>query len=268
MEIKEVVALCDELMESKLLFADQKINKLLEAIVSCPDVYELLSDCMNNFNKEKEFESAFVKDASGKGIYVQPKEEYKVLALAFCLLADIGNHKISFNNLIMTYFNSDGRFDGKLFMNKVIKPFKDLIIEAFGITQSDEKEDFVVTDQMEIDEDELTTEQKLKIIPFRIDRASNHIRDPKVIGETFLMAKETAVEIVEKLETERLDQQKKDCINICHCLIIACMEQDFDLVCGLACGLKYAARGLKSVKYNLRELEDILQRQLNYESRT
>ena len=104
-------------------------------------------------------------------------------------------------------------------------------------------------------------------MPFPIERASNYLRDPSGICQTFVMAKDAAVEIVERLEEERLDSQRRDCIAICHSIIIACMEQDFDLLNGLVCGLKYAARGIKSIRHGLRELDDIIQRQIDHESR-
>ncbi len=263
MKAYDVISICNELMESKLLFADQKIDKLLEAIASCPEVYELLSDCMNNFNKEKEFEKAFTKDASGAKLFVLPKEEYKILALAFCILADVGNKKISFDELVMTYFNDDGKLDGKKFMTNVILPFRDLIAEAFSVAPEKHEE----VEAPEIPEEEMTPEQKLKVVPFPIERASNYLRDKSGMCQTFVMAKDVAVEMVERLEDERLDAQKRDCISICHAIIIACMEQDFDLVFGLVRGLKYAAKGVKSIRHNLRELDDILQRQLDHESK-
>ncbi len=265
MEVKSLIALCNDLISSKLLFAEKKIDKLLEAVASAPEVYELLSDCMNSFNKEKEFEKAFTKDASGKKVFVMPKEEFKILALVFCILADIGNGKISFDDLILTYFNDEGRLDGKQFMQTVIVPFRDLISEAFNVEAPSIN---IIENEEESEEEvELTPEQKLKVVPFPIERASNYLRDPSGICQTFVMAKDAAVEIVERLEEERLDSQRRDCIAICHSIIIACMEQDFDLLNGLVCGLKYAARGIKSIRHSLRELDDIIQRQIDHESR-
>ena len=103
-EVLNLIDLCDELMSTKILFADKKIEKILEAIATSPQVYELLSECMGQFNKEKEFDKAFAKDSSGKKVFVMPKEEYKILALVFCLLNDIANGKIAFDELIATYF--------------------------------------------------------------------------------------------------------------------------------------------------------------------
>ena len=61
-EALNLIELCDELMSTKILFVDKKIDKILEAIATSPAVYELLSECMGQFNKDKEFDKAFVKD--------------------------------------------------------------------------------------------------------------------------------------------------------------------------------------------------------------
>lgn len=269
MEVKNFINLCDELISTKLLFADKKINYLLEAVASTPEVYELLSDCMNSFNKEREFEKAFTKDAQGNKIFVMPKEEYKVLALVFCLLADIGKGKLQFNQLILDYFSEDGRLDGTKFMQTVIVPFKNLISEAFGIKedQADIEQPEKEILMSEVEEEELSPQQRLKVVPFPIERASNYLKDPSGVCQTFIMAKDVAVEIVERLEQERLDEQKRDCMLICHCIIIACIEQDFDLLNGLVCGIKYAGKGVKAIRQNLRELDDIINRQINHESK-
>ena len=63
-EVLNLIDLCDELMSTKILFADKKIEKILEAIATSPQVYELLSECMGQFNKEKEFEKLFTEGSS------------------------------------------------------------------------------------------------------------------------------------------------------------------------------------------------------------
>lgn len=263
-EALNLIELCDELMSTKILFANKKIDKILEAIATSPNIYELLSECMNQFNKEKEFDKAFTKDATGKKIFNMPKEEYKILALVFCLLADIGNGKISFDDLIATYFaDENGRLDPSAFMNSVIKPFRDLIADAFQVKTENEEEE---VEQMTPEKlEELTPEQRLKIVPFPIERSSNYLKDPENVCKTFVLAKDTAIEMVERLSEERVNEQTEDVNFMLHCVIIACMEQDFDLLNGIVCGLKYATRGIKPLKYLMRELDEIIRTQINRE---
>ncbi len=264
-EALNLIELCDELMSTKILFADKKIDKILEAIATSPQIYDLLTECMGQFNKEKEFDKAFTKDASGRKIFVMPKEEYKILALVFCLLADIGNGRVSFDDLIATYFaDENGRLDPSAFMNTVIKPFKDLIADAFQVKGESEEEE-VVSELTPEKLEELSPEERLKIVPFPIERSSNYLKDPEHVCQTFVLAKDTAIEMVERLSEERVNEQTEDVNFMLHCAIIACMEQDFDLLNGIVCGLKYATRGIKSLKYLMRELDEIVKAQIKHE---
>ncbi len=260
---KKLIELCDELMSSKILFADKKIDKILECIAVSPDIYDLLSECMSQFNKEKEFDRAFVKSSSGKKSFIMPKEEFKVLAFVFCLLADIGSGKLKFDELVANYFADGNKISPQNFMETVIVPFKTLIGEAFGIENPEEHIQTVSEVNMNVEE--LTPEQRLKILPFPIERSSNYLKDPSGACQTFLFAKDTAVEMIERLNEERQSEQTEDVMLMLHCAIIACLEQDLDLLSGIVLGLKYACRGIKSLKYLVKELDGIVKTQLRHE---
>ena len=268
-QIKNLISLCDDLTTTKMLFADQKINKILEAIAECPEVYELISECMNSFNKAKEFDRSFTKDSTGKKIFVMPKEEYKVLALVFCLLADIGSGKIKYDELITSYFaDENNRLDSQKFMESVILPFKNLLIDAFGLQEPEsetveEEAEPMTEEQIEA----LPPEERLKIVPFPIERSSYYLKDPTGACLTFIAAKDAAIEMIERLCEEKETAQTDDVNLMLHCVIIACLEQDFDLVNGLVCGLKYATKGIRSLKYLMRELESIVQTQIKHETK-
>ena len=265
-EVLNLIDLCDELMSTKILFADKKIEKILEAIATSPQVYELLSECMGQFNKEKEFDKAFAKDSSGKKVFVMPKEEYKILALVFCLLNDIANGKIAFDELIATYFaDENGKLDASGFMNSVVKPFRDLIADAFQVAQPEEEQEELPLTPEQLQD--LSPEERLKILPFPIERTYNFANDSQNSCQTFVDAKDAAIQMLELLSEERATKQVEDVTLMLHCIIISCMEKDFDLVNGLVSGLKYAAKGIKSLKYFVRELQEIVDRQIRRETR-
>lgn len=260
-DIKNLINLCDELTTTKLLFADQKINKILEAIAECPEVYELLSECMNSFNKTKEFDRAFVKDGHGKKIFVMPKEEYKILALVFCLLVDIGNGKIKFDELITTYFaGEENRLDTQNFMDSVILPFKNLLIEAFNLYEAEEEEAEEEAAPLTEEEIEaLSPEERLKIVPFQLTRATYEPENPDKACMMFVLAKDTALEMLDRLCEDKETAQSDDASTILRSIIIACLDKNYDALKSLVCGLRYTTKGIRSVKYLMRELESIIE---------
>lgn len=260
-DIKKLIDLCDELTTAKMLFADQKINKILEAIAECPEVYELLSECMSSFNKTKEFDRAFTKDGSGKKVFVMPKEEYKTLALVFCLLADIGNGKIKFDELITTYFaGEENRLDTQIFMDSVVLPFKNLLIEAFNLYE--ENEEANDEGDLPLTEEEIETlspEERLQIVPFSITRLTYNSENSDKEIQMFISAKDTASEMLERLCEDKETAQSNDVSAMLRSVIFACLDKNYDALKNLVCGLKYAAKGLRSIKYLMRELESIVE---------
>lgn len=256
-EIRRVLDICDDFMNSKMLFIDKKISTLLEAITESSDVYGLLGECMSAFNREKEFDKAFVINPMGKGVFNMPKEEYKVLSLVFCLLADIDSGKVPFDEVVGGYFvNAEGKKDYRLFMERVIIPFKNILADTFGLKEEVKEEQEPISDE----------DKKAEIIEFPIGRNHFNFIDKEGLEKTFEVVKSLVSQISEILESERKKSQETlDSLMMLNALYIACEEQDFDLVNGLALGLKYSLRGNKNVRFFNRELQEVVEDQIRRE---
>ena len=79
----EVNTVCNEFIDSKLLFIDRKIAQILEAIAGNDEIYKLIGDCLADFNKDKEFEEK-PHTVSGMLLYaatdeaIQPDNSYQM----------------------------------------------------------------------------------------------------------------------------------------------------------------------------------------------
>ena len=267
---KDVIAVCNEFIESKILFADRKIEKILEAIAENDDVYNLIGECLAVFNKDKEFDKAFTVSSSGKGHFILPRDEAKIIALVFCLLVDINSAKFSVDEVVGRYFlNEEGKKDYKMFMEKVIVPFRDLIAEAFSVSTNittpeaiqemkEESEDLDV-DQVYFDEeDELPSEKDEKI-----GELSFKFNDMENLERTFEFSKSIATQMFELLKQERKQSEEiKDAKIILNSVANACDNKDFQLLYALVLGGKYALRGVKSLRFLTKELCDVVNSQL------
>lgn len=130
-----VILSCNELIDGKFILADSKISKILKDITESKEVYNLLSECMANFNFEREFIRAKIKLPTKPGYFKMPDEKYKILPMVFCILVDISKHKIDFQSFLKDYFSVE---DGKIseyenFANEVIKPFRNAISDMFEL---------------------------------------------------------------------------------------------------------------------------------------
>ena len=263
--IKNVIAVCNEFVDSKILYIDKKVDQILTAIAESDEVYALIADCLTNFNKEKEFEKIFTKTSTGGYVFNLPKEEVKIIAFTFCLLADISTGKLNFDDIVSKYFVSEeGKKDYHLFMQKVIIPFRDLLCEAFGVsnnittveaieTMKESDEDFDEDDDFE---DEEEVEPELGTPKFKFKEEVN-------LEKTFELSKNVAQEIYDILDTERRQTEEvKDGKDILNGIVIACNKQDFEMLYTLVIGLRYTLRPVKNARFMTRELVDIVRSRL------
>lgn len=245
---------CDELINSKMLFVDKNIDKLLTTIATSPEIYELVNECVGMFNKDKEFEKAFSRSSTGEDVFVMPKEEPKVIALVFCLLLDISNGKISIEELVSTFFlDANERLSLNKFNQQIVCPFKQLVCEAFGVEEKNNAP--------------ISSSESTGVTTFPVERTSNYLKDANGISQVFTEAKQVAIEMIERLAEERNNELIEDVTMMLHCVVISCMEQEFDLLCGIVKGLKYATKSIKSLKFLMRQLSQIVADQIDFESR-
>lgn len=133
--ISAFMSSCDDLINGKFIFAGNKIANILKAINESPELYEVISECLKNFNYEKEFGRAKVKLPTKRGTFKMPEDKTILIPMVFCMLVEIQENKIDFKQLLADYFETDdenvSQFEN--FANTVIVPFKNAIAYLFEI---------------------------------------------------------------------------------------------------------------------------------------
>lgn len=260
--VKSVIAVCNEVMTTKILFIDRKIQKLLEEIAKCPEVYNLVSDCLNVFNRDKEYDRAFSISNSGKGTFILPKEEVKVIALVFCILGDINSRVINFDELVAKFFtDEEGRKDYNLFMQKVIVPFRDLISEAFNVSPNVTTVESI--EEMETAEVEPEEEEEEEEGEPRLGKPRFNFEDSEDLDRIFDLSKDIASQIYELLIYERKQNDEVlDSQYIVNSIVIACDKKDFEQLFSLVMGLKYVSKSIRDIRFLVKEMADLVKAQL------
>lgn len=134
LNISAFMSSCDDLINGKFIFAGNKVANILKAISESPELYEVISECLKNFNYEKEFGRAKVKLPTKKGSFKMPEEKTVIIPMVFCMLVEIQENKIDFKQFLADYFDNDddlSQFEN--FANSVIVPFKNAIAYLFDI---------------------------------------------------------------------------------------------------------------------------------------
>ncbi|MBE7074908.1 MAG: hypothetical protein E7376_02905 [Clostridiales bacterium] len=133
--ISAFMSSCDDLINGKFIFAGNKVANILKAISESPELYEVISECLKDFNYEKEFGRAKVKLPTKKGTFKVPEDRMVLIPMVFCMLVEIQENKIDFKQFLADYFESEdeevSQFEN--FANNVIVPFKNAIAYVFDI---------------------------------------------------------------------------------------------------------------------------------------
>lgn len=135
MNISAFMSSCDDLINGKFIFAGNKVANILKAINESPELYEVIAECLKNFNYEKEFGRAKVKLPTKKGTFKMPEDKTILIPMVFCMLVEIQENKIDFKQFLADYFDTEdenlSQFEN--FANTVIVPFKNAIAYLFEI---------------------------------------------------------------------------------------------------------------------------------------
>lgn len=233
-EIDKFLEACDDLLNCKFLVAEYKIQRLLQQLASASDVCSLVGECLEQFNRDREFAKTFVQDGQGDFVCLMPSEEYKVIALVFCTLVDIENKKIDFVDFIKRFF---GREENpfKAFLDTMIVPFKKLIEEAFNYAENDKDEDHH-DDEDDEDED---------------DDDDDHVDD-----EVYENVQKIAVQILSELQFSRQDNDTQNAITICKAIVKTAKMHDMEVTFSLAIALK--STKVKQIKFYVKEICHLL----------
>lgn len=226
-EIEQFLNACDELIDCKFLVAEYKLSKMLKALASAQDVCNLVGECLEQFNRDREFAKAYCEDRHGNFFVDMPEEEFKIIALVFCTLVDIDGKKIDFTDFVMRFFGHEENAY-KSFVDTMIIPFKNLIAEAFsceelpseGVAQAEEEED----------------------IP------------EKEEGDKFDLAQRVAVQILSEIQFLRQDENVVMVSQIARAIVKTSSMKDEEVTSSLICGLKFYK--IKQIRFMVKELLD------------
>lgn len=237
--IENFLISCQDLIECKFLVAEYKLQKMLQDLANASDICSLVGECLEQFNREREFAKAFVQDGNGDYTFILPQEEYKIIALVFCTLMDIDAKKIDFTDFIKKFFGREENAYAS-FVEAMIIPFRDLIAEAFGYKIKDNS-----GEQIEMQESDYNDNYEEE---YEEDEENE-------MSDVFEYAQKIAVQILGQLEYIRPDDAVKDAQKICRAIVKTTDLKDDDISYSLALALKSCK--IKAVKYLIKELYEL-----------
>lgn len=246
--IKIFIDSCDDLISSKYLVAEYKLQIMLKALADAQEVCDLIGECLEQFNRDREFAKAYVHNGHGGFKFVMPEEEYKMIALVFCTLVDIDNKKIDFSDFVRRFFGeNENPFQS--FLEEMIVPFRHLIAEAFGF---ENQETEVQSEENTVEKEEEKENKLYSYFDIPEDAEEDYDEDE----DDFAKAQKLAVQIISQLEFAKQDDVVKTVIKICRAIVKTTDLHDEDVAESFAFALKCCK--VKPAKYLIKELIDLL----------
>lgn len=235
----------DELINCKFLVAEYKLQKMLQQLAAAEDICSLIGECLEQFNRDREFAKAFVQDGQGDFMFVPPEEEYKMLALVFCTLVDIDAKKIEFTDFVKRFFGKDTDNPFKKFVDSMIVPFRELLAEAFGGEKRENSNaEMFAQEKLEENENVQQTQQP-----------EEFTYQEELSEDKFIRAQKISVQILSQLEYARNEFANEMAKKICRAIVRTTDNKDLEVTQSLVFALKSCKA--KQVKFLVKEIEDL-----------
>lgn len=265
-EVQDFVEACNEFINGKFILADIKISKILKAIASSGDIYNLLAECMINFDFEYELKKCCVKTGTENASFVLPTETYKLIPIVFCLLVQIDSKRVDFNYFLKTQFpfakGQNEEYDK--FSEHVIIPFRDSIAGLFNVSteprkKEEPKEELSIIDQKIKEQLE---GQKVEVVE---EEAEEEIAVSMAIPEDIKIEKTALDVLFEEIKTQAEYMQqlapyikkavrRENVVIILKGLIKVCELKDMLLLSSLMIAINEVGGSEKVLKENLRNI--------------
>lgn len=181
-------------LESKYILIDRNISILLHAAVDSEIVYNVIAQCMVNFD----FISEWKKSTDGNFIKF-PEDNTKKIAFIFCMLNNIDDRKLDITKVLDHYFSYNSEIKPyDLFCSIVIAEFKNLILNYLNPNNVDETVESEEQKQQEAELNAKTDEQLGEMLNL-IYKLKDGVRNSKKIKKC-PMSKSDVIATISTLE--------------------------------------------------------------------
>lgn len=154
------------MLESKYILIDRRISDILLTIAETETIYNLIAECMINFDFGMEWKRA----TEGQFLKL-PESEAKRVAFIFCLLNNIDDKNIEITRVLEKYFSYDLVYTPyEMFCRTVIVEFKRLILSFLHIEEAK-------TEKIAVEHKTTESQTQEPILTDNFKKLANYLRD-------------------------------------------------------------------------------------------
>lgn len=247
LDVEKFVLACNDMLSGKFLDLNKKLDKFLSVMTKSEDIIDLLSDCLEDFDEEAEFAKAFSVDKKTGSVKVAiPTDDKKRLALSATIFNDIINDKLNANQFLETYFVDKKLTPMQNFLEKIIKPYRDVICKIFELDTNITVDDI----KKQIEEETLFKKEEQK----KQEEAQFPHLDELLAEIVKTCNQMLAILKFEKKRTDVLD----DVEFVVNSILKACEKRDLMVINGLVIGLNYVSKKFKNIRHLVADLNGLI----------
>ena len=253
-KVEKFVANCNDMLSGRFLDFNKKIENIANSINDSDDILSYLATKILDGDREEIFNHAFVIDNKTKnGKISLPSEEKEKLTLFVTVINDLYSHKLNANKFLETYFRGGQGTPTQLFLEKIIEPFKNMIADYFKVDKSLTLADLSKKEE-EISEEEFADIEEDDEVNFETEFEEE---------DMLALSINNIVRVCDELEAKLKFEKKHESIVedfgfMISALKHACAQKDMQNVNGLILGINYVSHKIKSTKYLVNELNEIV----------
>lgn len=258
--IQACLSSLDELAEGKFIFAENIIKKILTNISQSDEIFDLISECMKNFNFDREFNRAKVKMPTKDGYFNMPENRAVIIPMVFCILVDIRDRKLDFGEFLKNYFKHEKMSEYENFAQVVIAPFKQALLYCFDMENQG--------GQVHIEDLQKQEQQKQE----KVQKENNRIQKQEEIKQQIQQKSEETIKLEAFFENIKnicnqitciINQERKikpeikdDCEYVIRCIIDNVEKQDINNITALIVAGEYVFGKVKHLRFVAKELRE------------
>ncbi len=245
-EVKRFISSCDDMINGKFILADIKILKILNMIAGSEPLYKYIQHCMIDFNFEREYGKAAVKNRINGTTFVPPSEHEKLVAMVFCLLVEFDKKHLDFYTFISENFATltpGGEYN--LFAKTLLVPFRDIIANHFGLLNQEQVQTNFETPKEQVEEQPEQQPQEVED------------NEQEKIWEDLVILADSLINTI--MMDRKIKQGEKDnYIYILKSIKYALKYRDMRLVSALVTSLDMLLFKTKSTKFMMEDLKSMI----------
>lgn len=252
-QVEKFVASCNDMLSGKFLNIKKALSNIVDSVAESDDILSFIAESVPDLEDIDIYESVFTIDPKTKvGKIALPSDEKEKLGITTKVFSELTSGKLNFTKFLETYFKNPNLSPTQSFLDKFVKPFRDIISKHFQI---DEELTFKDIDKAE--------KASIKEVNNKLDKVQE---DEDTFEETLPGICDVKKEIERivgemqaSLKFERKHQNEVEDVDmILNGLLKACESDDLLIINSLILGIKHATKKIKSVKYFVSELEDLI----------